>query len=302
MTYRLPQPGSMSTLIPLALAASVDTLPTGAGLAYEPKYDGHRSTLERVEGEPGVVMRSKTNRVITSAWMDLAVPALQLPPGVILDGEIVVYRDGALDFGAVQARAAAGHARGLTLAQGSPASFAAFDVLAHPDHGGSTRALPYSRRRALLLETLAPIGPPIQATPMTTDPDEARMWWEVLRAQGIEGLVIKKMGESYPSGKRAWRKIRHADTVDCPVVGYTGTAARPTHLLVRLPDGRTAMTRTLSVAVRMAVAGALPDGPRRVVHTPDGEQCTSVEAGLLLVEVLAGTTRHATVTVTRVRD
>jgi ATP-dependent DNA ligase len=289
----------MTAPIPLALAASVDTLPTGPGLAYEPKYDGHRSTIHRVEGEPGVVMRSKTGRVITSAWMDLAVPALQLPPRVILDGEIVVYKDGALDFGAVQARAAAGHARGLALVRDAPASFAAFDVLHGPE--GDTRGLPYSERRAVLLELLAPLGPPIQATPMTTDPDEARMWWEVLRAQGIEGLVIKKMSEGYPGGKRSWRKIRHADTVDCPVVGYTGTAARPTHLLVRLPDGRTAMTRTLSIAVRMAVAGALPDGPRRVVHTPDGDPYTTAEDGLLLVEVLAGTTRHATVTVTRVR-
>lgn len=290
----------MSTPIPLALAAAVDTLPTGRGLAYEPKYDGDRATIQRVEGDPGVVMRSKSGRVITSAWMDLAVPALQLPPGVILDGEIVIYRDGALDFGAVRARASAGHARGLTLARHSPASFAAFDVLHGPD--GDTRALPYSQRRALLLDLLAPLGPPIQATPMTTDPEEAQVWWEVLRAQGIEGLVIKKLGEGYPGGKRSWKKIRHADTVDCPVVGYTGTAARPTHLLVRLPDGRTARTRALSIGVRMAVAGALSDGPRRVVHTPDGEPYTTVEDGLLLVEVLAGTTRHATVTVTRVRD
>lgn len=289
----------MTTPIPLALAAAVDTLPTGRGLAYEPKYDGHRSTITRIEGDLGVVMRSKTGRVITSAWMDLAVPALQLPVGVVLDGEIVIYRDGTLDFGAVQARAAAGHARGLTLVQDAPASFAAFDVLHGPD--GDTRALPYSQRRALLLDLLAPLGPPIQATPMTTDAAEARVWWEVLRAQGIEGLVIKKLGEGYPGGKRSWKKVRHADTVDAEVVGYFGTAERPTHLMVRLPEGRTAKSRTLTVSARISVARALPNlGPRRTVHTEDGEQYTTAPAGLQ-VEVLSGTTRHATVTVTRVR-
>lgn len=291
----------MTAPISLALAAAVDTLPTGPGLAYEPKWDGHRGTIERLDGEPGVVMRSKTGRVITSAWMDLAVPALQLPVGVVLDGEIVVYKNGTLDFGAVQARAAAGHARGLTLAKDAPASFAAFDVLAHPDHGNAL-ALPYSERREILLDVLALLGPPIQATPMTTDPDEARLWWEALRAQGIEGLVIKRLNQPYPSGKRAWLKVRHADTVDCPVVGFTGTVERPTHLLVELPDGRRAMSRTLTVGVRVAAARALPGLVQpRTVHTKDGEQYTTVTAGLL-VEVLAGTTRHATVTVTRVRD
>ncbi|MEV0090420.1 ATP-dependent DNA ligase [Streptomyces sp. NPDC050738] len=291
----------MAAPFALALAASVDTLPTAKGLAYEPKYDGHRGVIERLDGEPGVVMRSKTGREITSAWMDLAVPALALPPGVILDGEIVVYRDGRLDFSAVQARAAAGHARGLTLVRDSPASFAAFDVLAHPDHD-AIRAAPYSERRALLLKVLDPLGPPIQATPMTTDPVEARLWWEVLRTQGIEGLVIKRLDQSYPGGRRAWLKIRHADTVDALVIGFVGTVARPTHLVVRLPDGRTARSRNLTTAVRVAVARALPDLVQpRVVHSEDGEPYTTVTDGLL-VEVLAGTTRHVTVTVTRVRQ
>ncbi|MFD4855108.1 ATP-dependent DNA ligase [Streptomyces atratus] len=288
----------MDPPLDVALAKAVDTLPTSPGLAYEPKYDGHRATIERTEST--AVLRSKTGRVITSAWMDLAVGAMRLRPGVILDGEIVIYRNGRLDFSAVQQRAASGHARGYALAKHLPATFVAFDLVQHPEQG-DVRARPYRVRRALMLEEVSG-DPPIQPTPMTTDPDEARVWWEALREQGIEGLVIKSLDGPYPSGRYGWRKLRHADTVDCPVVGYVGNSARPTHLVVELPDGRVALSRRLSAPVRFHAAPALVvSDPGVAAWTSGGEAYTTCDRGLL-VEVLAGTTRHATVTVTRVRE
>ncbi|MEV6791267.1 ATP-dependent DNA ligase [Streptomyces sp. NPDC051320] len=287
----------MEPSIDVALALAVDKLPTEPGLAYEPKWDGHRATLERTADH--VVLRSKTGRVITSAWIDLAKAGMQLQSGVILDGEIVIYRGGQLDFGAVQQRAASGPARGYVLARELPASYAAFDILQH--QGVDVRRLPYSERRALLLEVLAPLGPPLQPTSMTTDPEQARIWFEVLREQGIEGLVIKRLTSKYPSGRREWRKLRHADTVDAAVVGYMGVPARPTHVVVRLPDGRIMRSRALTVPLRTHLGRLLPDlGPGRRARTADGEAYTTCMAGVT-VEVLAGTTRHVTVTVTRVR-
>ncbi|MFF3730743.1 hypothetical protein ACFYXM_10600 [Streptomyces sp. NPDC002476] len=76
-------------------------------------------------------------------------------PGVVLDGEIVVYRAGRLDFGAVQQRAASGQVRAYALAREAPASFVAIDLV------------------RLLAEVSA--EPSIQPIPMTTDPDEARV-------------------------------------------------------------------------------------------------------------------------------
>jgi ATP-dependent DNA ligase len=55
------------------------------------------------------------------------------------------------------------------------------------------------------VETLAPLGPPLQAVPMTEDLDVARLWWEQLRPLNIEGLVLKRLDGAYPRGRtRAW--------------------------------------------------------------------------------------------------
>lgn len=237
--------------------------------------------------------------MITSAWIDLAKAGMDLRPGVILDGEITVYQEGVLDFAAVQQRAASGRARSYALARQLPATYAAFDVLQRD--AVDVRQRPYSERRALLLEVLAPLGPQIQPTLMTTDPDEARVWFEALRDQGIEGLMIKRLTGKYPSSRGEWRKLRHADTVDAAAVGYMGAPAQPTHLVVRLPDRRTMRSRALAVPLRTQLGRLLPDrGPGRRARTADGEAYTTCAAGVI-VEVLAGTTRHATVTVTRVR-
>ncbi|GHA45755.1 DNA ligase [Streptomyces spiroverticillatus] len=290
----------MDAPITLALAQAVDSLPVDeAQLAYEPKFDGARTTIERTRS--GAVLRSKAGHVVTSSWMDLAAAAMDLPDGVLLDGEAVVYRAGKLDFNAVLQRSGSGSRRASALISRLPAFFACFDILRQPAHG-SLLSWPYRERRALLEEILAPLGPPLQAVPMTTDPDVARIWWESLRLVGIEGLVIKRLDGVYPAGKRGWRKYRHSDTVDGEVVGFTGTRAYPVALAIRLPGGEIALSRKITAPVRAEVAVHLAStAPTAPVHTPDGVRYTPCPPGLT-VEVLAGTTRHATITVTRVRD
>ncbi|MGW1439880.1 hypothetical protein ACWD7M_32120 [Streptomyces griseus] len=82
--------------------------------------------------EDAVVCYSRTGRTVTSHWMDLAVPATALPPGTVLEGEAVIWNAGAIDFGAVQARAASSLDRARALAARLPAAYAAFDVPARP--------------------------------------------------------------------------------------------------------------------------------------------------------------------------
>ncbi|MER5727135.1 ATP-dependent DNA ligase [Streptomyces sp. NPDC002138] len=214
----------------VALAAAVRELPRAAGLAYEPKFDGHRLVIRRT-GE-GVVLQARSGRVVTSAFPDLVAAARQLPAGTTLDGEVVVWHAGRTDFALVQRRAAATAARAAILARTLPASYAAFDVLELA--GLDLRARPYERRRALLVDLLLPLGPPLQPVPMTTDAGLAATWYETLPASGIEGLVIKRLGQSYPTGRRGWQKLRHTDTRDAAVIGYTGTAARPLALVLVL--------------------------------------------------------------------
>lgn len=133
---------------------------------------------------------------MSSAWTDLARAARRLPAGTVLDGEAVVYVAGQVDFRAAQARAASSAARAAHLAARQPASFAAWDILAHAELG-DVRSRPYVERRALLLDVLEDVGPPLQVVPATDDRGTALVWCEALRAQGVEGLVAKHATSTY---------------------------------------------------------------------------------------------------------
>ncbi|UQW99225.1 hypothetical protein [Streptomyces sp. RerS4] len=82
-----------------------------------------------------------------------------------------------------------------------------------------------------------------------------------------------------------------------PIAGFTGTVARPRHLVVRLPDGRVARSQQLTAPLAAQVALFLrAAGPAAESRTPDGEPYQRADDGLV-VEVAAGTTRHAVVAV-----
>lgn len=242
-------------MITVALAEAVTTLPRAPGLAYEPKFDGHRLVVVRTVED--VVLQARSGRIVTAAFPDLAAAARQLPAGTVLDGEVVVWQEGRTDFALVQRRAAATAARAAVLAQSLPASYAAFDVLELA--GLDLRARPYERRRALLVDLLLPLGPPLQPVPMTTDPELAATWYETLPASGIEGLVVKRLDQPYPAGRRGWRKLRHTNVRDAAVVGYTGSPRRPVALVLVLPvgDETPLVSSPLTPALRAEVAAAV---------------------------------------------
>ncbi|MFJ6900549.1 hypothetical protein [Streptomyces hokutonensis] len=161
------------------------------------KVDGHRTVLWRTEDS--VRLQSRTSRDVTALWMDLAVAAMNLPPGVVLDGEAVVYvadDDGRarVSFEAAQSRALSHPRRARELAVRHPATYVAFDVLAHPAAGlPDLYSRPYVERRQVLLDVLAGIGPPIEPVWSTTDRDEALLWYESLEGTGVEGLVCNSL-------------------------------------------------------------------------------------------------------------
>ncbi len=282
-----------------ALAQAVPVIPEGPGWWYEPKFDGHRTILRRTEDT--VILYARSGRVVTSHWMDLAVAAMQLPPGTTLDGEAVIWRDGRIDFGAAQSRAASSVTRARALAAQHPASYAAWDVLEHPEHGQTTR-LPYMERRAILLDLLHDIPPPIQAVPATDDRAVAVAWYEGLQEQGIEGIVCKKGSASYPAGRRNWIKVRHAETEDALVVGYLGPRRRPHRLALAIGDegGPIRLSARLDPVLAGRIADALTAAEVVGERRAEGETYTRVD-GDLTVEVLAGSGRHGTLTVTRMR-
>ncbi|MGW1752565.1 ATP-dependent DNA ligase [Streptomyces sp. NPDC002092] len=139
---------------------------------------------------------------------------MSLPPGVIMDGEAVVYvaaDDGSvhISFAAAQSRALSRPRRARELADQHPATYVAFEILAHPAADlPDLRPRPYTERRLVLLDVLADVGPPIVPVWSTTDLDEALLWYTALEGTGVEGIVAKPLKSAYTAG-RIWSKVRN---------------------------------------------------------------------------------------------
>ncbi|GHG59672.1 hypothetical protein GCM10012320_33910 [Sinomonas cellulolyticus] len=174
----------------LALAKAVPSVPTRAGIQYEPKWDGFRAVA--CVGEGTAVIYSRNGTDLSARFPELSAAAAdQIPDGCVLDGEAVIWGGDRLDFDALQRRLGASPATARRLAAEQPASFVAFDVLAVL--GRDVRTMPLSDRRRLLEELAAGLAPPLELSPATTDRAEAMRWWDELAHTGIEGLMANSL-------------------------------------------------------------------------------------------------------------
>src|SRR3954471_20761690 len=166
------------------LAKSVPTIPPGA--SYEPKWDGFRSLIFRDGDE--VELGSRNEKPMTRYFPELveAVRA-ELPERCVLDGEIVIATNEGLDFEALQQRIHPAVSRVTMLAETTPASFIAFDLLALGDDDYTNR--PFAERRAALVDVMAEAGPSFHVTPATTDVDTAERWFAEFEGAGLDGII-----------------------------------------------------------------------------------------------------------------
>jgi len=201
--------------VPPMLAKPVRSIPLDA--SYEPKWDGFRSICFR-DGDQ-VELGSRNERPMTRYFPELvAAVRAELPERCVLDGEIVVATDHGLDFEALQQRIHPADSRVRMLAEKTPASFIAFDLLALGDDDYTRR--PFSERRATLVDALAGSGPSIHVTPATTDLQTAQRWFEEFEGAGLDGIIAKPLSLTYQPDKRVMFKIKHERTADCVVAGY----------------------------------------------------------------------------------
>jgi hypothetical protein len=118
----------------------------------------------------------------------------------------------------------------------------------------------------------------------------ALLWLETLEGTGVEGIVAKPLPSSYKAG-RVWAKVRHADTVDATVVGFTGTVRHPKALAVRLDDGRVALSQRLTTALASVIGPRLPPRPRRA-FTKAGDSYTPAVCNVVVGRDGHDLTRH----------
>ena len=199
------------------LAKLADTLPSGDGFLYEPKWDGFRAIV--FCGARDVFIQSRDLRPLDRYFPDLnAIFRERLPQGCVVDGEIVIATPTGLDFDALQLRLHPAASRVAMLAEATPAGFVGFDLLAID--GLDLRTRHQSERRARLEALLGGIAPPIYLTPMTRDRVLAVEWLDRFEGAGLDGVIAKPVHGTYEPGKRAMIKVKHARTADCVVAGF----------------------------------------------------------------------------------
>ncbi|WP_041788219.1 ATP-dependent DNA ligase [Mycolicibacterium gilvum] len=204
----------MPPLSPM-LSKSVQQIPDGA--SYEPKWDGFRSIVFRDGDE--IEFGSRNERPMTRYFPELVAAARsELPPRCVVDGEIVIATAGRLDFEALQLRLHPAASRVTMLAEKTPASFIAFDLLALGDTDLTGR--PFTERRAALVDALADAGPTFHVTPATRDIALATRWFDEFEGAGLDGVIAKPVDGVYLPDKRTMFKIKHRRTADCVVAGY----------------------------------------------------------------------------------
>src|SRR5277367_5591393 len=114
------------------LSKRIGTLPEGEGWIFEPKWDGFRALVFRDHDE--ILIQSRDEKPLNRYFPELLDPLLsQLPSRCVLDGEIVIARNGCLDFEALQLRLHPAASRVKLLSQEIPASIVFFDVLCNGD-------------------------------------------------------------------------------------------------------------------------------------------------------------------------
>ncbi|MGB8651740.1 MAG: ATP-dependent DNA ligase, partial [Mycobacteriales bacterium] len=148
----------------------------------------------------------------------VAAVKANLPERCVVDGEIVIAAGNGLDFEALLQRIHPADSRVRMLAEATPASFIAFDLLALADDDLTGR--PQEQRRSLLAQALSTAEAPVFLTPVTNDPAVAREWFEAFEGAGLDGVVAKPLAQTYQPDKRVMQKVKHARTADCVVAGY----------------------------------------------------------------------------------
>jgi len=228
-------------------AELVAELPEGSW-RYEPKWDGFRGVLENDGGE--LALWSRNGRPLLRYFPELRPLGELLPARSALDGEIVISRDGKLDFDAMQTRLHPAESRVRKLSAEIPAIFVAFDLLLWD--GKAVHERPIEERRA----ELERVGGGFELSPVSADVEQGRAWLRTLQAAGFDGVVAKRLGLPYLPGSRdGVVKVKPHKTADCVVAGLRWKAGGRTTIATLLlglygDDGHLDYVGSCAVAAR----------------------------------------------------
>ncbi|QDU71858.1 ATP-dependent DNA ligase [Mucisphaera calidilacus] len=212
---------------PFCLATQHDSSPDALGsprdFAAEWKWDGIRAQL--IHRKPGVGLWSRGDETIDKAFPELIELGRQLPPGTVLDGEILAWdhdHDRPHAFNTLQRRLNRTDVRPTLFGPEIPVRFVAYDLL--EDRGDDLRDQPFTRRRARLEHHVSQTDDPLLVLSESIAFDtwaQLAALREEARDRRVEGLMLKRHDSSYASGRKTgiWWKWKIAPhTVDAVLV------------------------------------------------------------------------------------
>lgn len=200
---------------------------------FEVKWDGVRAITYVERG--GHRMHGRRRRDLAGRYPELQFLG-DLPPGTVLDGELVVLQpDGRPDFPAVVSRENGSAANAAAAARGAPVVYVVFDLL----FAGFAPLLdqPLRERRAQLERFVAAVAAP-RLVLSEGIVGQGLSLFDAVRARGLEGIVGKRLDAPYRPGERsdAWSKIKPVQTVHCLILGYEPDGDRDFKSLVVATD------------------------------------------------------------------
>src|SRR5690348_11678880 len=204
----------MAKLLPMEARTEAE-LPRGPGWQYEPKWDGFRCIAIRDSDE--VELLSRSGKTLARYFPDMveALKALR-PKRFILDGELAIPVGRVLSFDALQLRLHPAASRVNKLAAETPSILIVFDLLRTP-RGADLVAQPLAKRRPALEAFFDSLDEPsaLRLSPATTSRTEAERWLKRAGGGQLDGVVAKRLDETYKSGERAMVKVKRLRTADC---------------------------------------------------------------------------------------
>lgn len=221
------------------LATRGDQVPAGAEWTHEVKWDGIRALADVRSGRVRILTRNGNE-------VGIAYPELrglgEVAPDALLDGEIVALGAGVPSFAALADRMhVRDPVRAARLAESNPVTYLVFDVLRSA--GRDLLDRPLVERREILagleIEAAFAEGERVawQVPPVY---DDGHTLLEAARAQGLEGIVSKRLSGRYRPGTRSrdWLKFPIRPTGSYLVGGFrleTGSEQRIGAVLIGQP-------------------------------------------------------------------
>ncbi len=183
---------------------------------FELKLDGIRCIAYIERGK--VTLKNKRNKDVTLLYPELQELSACTNKKVILDGEIIVFKEGKPDFFSVQKRSLLTDAFKIRLAtKAIPVHFVAFDIL-YID-GKDITQLPLIKRKQILNEAIKN-NASISISRYILE--RGKDFFKLVKENDLEGIVGKKIDSFYYFGKRTkdWKKIKVMIDEDLIICGY----------------------------------------------------------------------------------